>query len=599
VSADQEQAKALFFQGIALFDAADFAGAEARLRAALAIVPDRPSALSNLAAALVKQDKLAEAVEVASRATAIDPAGAVAWVTLAGALTRLRRREEALAAAEGAVTAAPQSATALMARASTYGELRDYARAIADYEAAYAINPNEAGLLGLLLAAKMHACEWRGIEALAAELLAGIRADTATADPFALLAVPQATARDHLLCARATIRREAPPQPAFAATAAYRHERLRIAYVSGDYFRHATTHLMSGVFEHHDRERFEITGVSFGPDDGTPERTRVVSAFDRFLDVRDLGPRQAAELIRRYEIDVAVDLGAFTSGGRLSIFAPRPAPVQATYLGYPGTTAAPYIDYIIADAIVLPPDSHGDYTEKVATLPDSYQANDDAQPIAATPTRAEAGLPANGFVFASFNNVYKIAPAVFDRWMQMLDAVPSSVLWLLETNAAAAGNLRREAAARGIDPRRIVLAPQLPRPEHLARQRLADLFLDTLPYNAHTTASDALWAGLPIVTCTGATFASRVAASLLTAVGLPELVTHSLDDYEALALRLAREPAELAALKAKLASNRTTTPLFDTAAITRHLEQAYATMVERHRRGEPPAAFVVPGEVGG
>jgi predicted O-linked N-acetylglucosamine transferase (SPINDLY family) len=299
-------------------------------------------------------------------------------------------------------------------------------------------------------------------------------------------------------------------------------------------------------------------------------------------------------MLREQEIDIAIDLNGYTGDARTGILSRRPAPVQVNYLGYPGTMGAPFIDYIIADRMVIPEENRVQYSEQIVYMPHAYQANDRRRRVAEkTPSRAEAGLPETGFVFACFNNTHKIGPEIFSIWVRLLQQTEGSVLWLFEDNALAADNLRREAAARGLAPERLVFAPRMKPPEHLARTRLADLFLDTLPYNAHTTASDALWMGLPVVTCPGKTFPARVAASLLQAIGLPELVTHSLEEYEALARALARDPARLAALKGKLARNRDTEPMFDTARFTRYLESAYTTMWERHQTGLPPEAFAV------
>ena len=323
-------------------------------------------------------------------------------------------------------------------------------------------------------------------------------------------------------------------------------------------------------------------------------RERLQQSFEQFNDIRGNGDVEVAIMLREREIDIAVDLKGFSKGCRPGIFAQRAAPVQVNYLGYPGTTGADYMDYIIGDAEVIPVGQEGFYAEKVVRLPDSYQVNDAKRVIAErTPSRAEAGLPQTGFVFCCFNNNYKITPQVFDIWMRLLKRVEGSVLWLLEDNAAASRNLRSEAASRGVQAQRLVFAPRLLPPEHLARQRLADLFLDTLPCNAHTTASDALWAGLPLLTCRGNAFPGRVAASLLRALGLPELISGNLADYEALALKLATMPELLANIKSRLARNRGTQPLFDTDRYRRHLECAYVTMVERYQRGEPPQSFSV------
>ena len=329
----------------------------------------------------------------------------------------------------------------------------------------------------------------------------------------------------------------------FGSGERYRHDRIRVAYLSADYHSHATSQLAAGLFDTHDKNRFETVAISFGPDDTSAMRGRLMRAFDRFIDVRDKSDGAAAALIREMEIDIAVDLKGFTQDGRPGILALRPAPVQVNYLGHPGTMGARYIDYLIADRRIVPDGHERHYSEKIVYLPDSYQANDRKRRIAErTPTRADEGLPETGFVFCSFNGSFKITPELFDIWMRLLKAVEGSVLWLLDDNPAAVRNLKREAEARGVSTQRLIFAPRRPVEEHLARHRLADLFLDTLPCNAHTTASDALWAGLPVLTCTGDTFAGRVAASLLSAVGLPELITDSLPSYEALAMKLARDP---------------------------------------------------------
>jgi predicted O-linked N-acetylglucosamine transferase (SPINDLY family) len=324
-------------------------------------------------------------------------------------------------------------------------------------------------------------------------------------------------------------------------------------------------------------------------------RVRLKGAFDKFIDVRNMSDRDVAVLARGLEIDIGVDLNGFTGDARTSIFAMRAAPVQVSYLGYPGTTGADYIDYLIADPMLIPAAHRAHYTEKVVYLPNTYQPNDRKRQISDKGfTRSELFLPQEGFIFCCFNNNYKTTPDVFDSWMRILGRVDGSVLWLLEDNEIAVRNLKKEASARGIDPNRLVFAPRMTLPDHLARHRVADLFLDTLPYNAHTTASDALWAGLPVLTQIGETFAGRVAASLLNAAGLPELITTTRDAYEALAIELASNPAKLASIRQKLSDNRLTTPLFDTTLFTKHIEAAYTAMYERHQAGLPPDHIHVP-----
>jgi predicted O-linked N-acetylglucosamine transferase (SPINDLY family) len=398
-----------------------------------------------------------------------------------------------------------------------------------------------------------------------------------------------------LRCARNLIGdRIGTPPPPKATGPAWRNDRIKVAYLSADFRRHATAYLIAELVERHERERFEVIGISFGPDDGSDMRARLEGAFDRFVDVTGSSDEAVAEQITRWRVDISVDLMGHTQYSRPGILAFRPAPIQTSYLGFPGTTGADFIDYVIADPIVLPFDRQPCFAEQIVHLPDCYQVNDTTRRIAPrTPTRQECGLPAEGFVFCCFNTSWKITPAVFDVWMQLLGVIPGSVLWLLRDNAEAEANLRNEAAARGVDPARLVFADRLAPEEHLARHRLADLFLDTLPYNAHTTASDALWAGLPLLTCRGETFAARVAASLLNAVGLPGLVTTSLEDYEALALKLGTDHALRRRLRASLEANRASCPLFDAGLFRRHLEAVYETMWGRWQRGESPRSFAV------
>jgi predicted O-linked N-acetylglucosamine transferase (SPINDLY family) len=340
--------------------------------------------------------------------------------------------------------------------------------------------------------------------------------------------------------------------------------------------------------------RFEILALSSGPSDGSDIRRRIEAAFDRFVDVASYSEDQLVEFIRASEIDLLVDVAGYTAWARTRALARRPAPVQINYLGYPGTMGAPYVDYIVADAIIIPEEHKPFYSEKVVHLPHTYQPNDSKRAVPQRSfERTELGLPADSVVLCCFNNCYKITPPVFDSWMQILKGAANSVLWLFEENAIAPNNLKREAAARGIDPQRLIFAARMPHDDHLARLRHADLFLDTAPYNAHTTASDALWMGLPLVTRIGDTFAGRVAASLLTAMGVPELVTSSVEAYEALAIELAGNPERRAAIKRKLAANRQTAPLFDTTRYTRHVEAAYVAMYERWQAGLPPADIAV------
>ena len=357
---------------------------------------------------------------------------------------------------------------------------------------------------------------------------------------------------------------------------------------------HATGYLLADLIELHDKKQFELIGISFGPNQDDEMRIRLQQSFDQLIDASTMSDIEIAQLSRDLKIDIAVDLKGFTQNCRTGIFAYRAAPIQLSYLGYPGTMSANYIDYLIADKTLIPQEAQQGYSEKIAYLPNSYQANDRKRVISDKQfTKADLGLPEQGFIFCSFNNNYKILPATFEIWMRLLKAVDGSVLWLYEDNAAAANHLRQEAEKRGVHPSRLVFATRMPLAEHLARHQLADLFIDAFPCNAHTTASDALWAGLPVLTLMGNAFASRVAASLLNAIELPELITSTPQAYEALAIEIAKNPAKLAALKQKLASNRLTTPLFDTPQFTKDLERSYVQIYERYQAGLPPEHIFV------
>lgn len=530
-----------------------------------------------------------EAFDAYGKALAHNPDLAEAWLGRGNAFFDLYRHDEALAAYDAALARKSDLADAWLGRGNIFQNTKRYQEAFASYAKALALKPDATGVEGGRLTAKLNLCDWTDYEADVAHVIAAVRQGKLNILPFSLLAIPSSS-DDQLQCARLTVERKFPPRgPSHWQGACYDHARIRVAYLSADFSLHATAYLMAGLFEAHDKSRFELTAISLGPDDSSDMRRRLEASFDRFIDARVYSDDALARLIAELEIDILVDLKGYTEGARTSLLARRPAPIQVNYLGYPGTMGAGYIDYIIADPMVIPETSKPFYSEKVVHLPNSYQVNDDKRLIADRDfTRAELGLPPAGFVFCCFNNNYKIAPPVFDIWMRILGAVEGSVLWLFEDNAIAAGNLRQEAVARGVDAGRLVFAQRLPLAEHLARHRQAGLFLDTLPYNAHTTASDALWAGLPVLTRIGDTFAGRVAASLLTAVDLPELVVPTPQAYESMAIDLGNHPEKLAGIKSRLARNRLAMPLFDTRRFTADIEAAYAAMVERQRAGLPP-----------
>jgi predicted O-linked N-acetylglucosamine transferase (SPINDLY family) len=561
---------------------------------ALALKPNFSDAQATRATCLMALNRNAQALESLDLALTLDPADVTALNNRGCALQNLGRPLEAIASFDKAVALAPGSVEALVNRGSVRGVLRRYTDAAADFKSVLGIDPNYPYALGNLALYRMNACDWRHFEADKAAVAAGLQAGKRVIYPFINVALSHSMA-DQLQCARLWVAHQAPPSPTpLWRGEIYRHQKIRVAYVSADFHAHATAALMAGVFEQHDRNRFELIALSFGPDDSSEARTRLKNAFDRFIDVREKSDAEIALLIRQMEIDIAVDLKGYTKDHRSGIFAHRPAPIQPSYLGYPGTMGAPYFDYIIADPVVIPDEHRPFYAEQIAYLPDTYQCNDSRRGISAHHfTRKEVGLPDAGFVFCCFNNNYKIAPEIFAIWMCLLREIPASVLWLLEDNSEAMYNLKREAEVRGIAAGRLIFAPRLSGSEHLARHRVADLFLDTQPYGAHTTASDALWTGLPVLTLRGPTFASRVAASLLQAVGLPEMIADSLQAYEAMALSLARDPDALAAIRSKLVENRDLSALFDTGRFTRNLESAYISMWQLFQRGQPPRTFSV------
>jgi protein O-GlcNAc transferase len=575
--------------GYVWFELRRYDDAFAAYERVLALKPDLAEAWLGRGNVLTELERYDEAFADHDKALTLKPALAEAWLGRGNCLVALQHYDDAIAAYDKASALKPDLAEAWFGRGNALTELKRYDEALIACDKAFSLNPNLDYLPGRRLQAKLYMADWTNLEADVAQLLSRIRASA----PFAILAIPSSAA-EQLQCAKRYVE-DQPSVPQLWRGEVYSHDRLRIAYVSSDLHEHATAFLTAGLFEHHDRSRFEVTAISLGAERDSDIRHRLKAAFERFVDSHSHTDRQIADLIRQLEIDIVVDLKGFTWDSRLGILARRAAPIQVNWLGYPGTMGADYIDYIMADPTTIPAEHFEFYSEKVVWLPDSYQVNDSRRLVPErTATRRELDLPDDAFVFCCFNNSYKIAPALFDRWMRLLRQVDGSVLWLLEDNAFASRNLRLEAERRGVAPQRLVFAPRVSPAEHLARHRGADLFLDTLPYNAHTTASDTLWAGLPIVTCLGPTFAGRVAASLLKAVGVAELITTSLEDYEALALKIARDPSLLRSLKAKLARNRGTYPLFDTARFTRNIEAAYTTMWQRHRQGEPPAHFAVP-----
>jgi protein O-GlcNAc transferase len=607
--------------GSALREHGDLSEAIAHFRQALRLKPDLAEARSNLGLALLAQGHVSDAVAQLQEAVRLEPDNAETRNGLGMALQAPRDLPGAIEQYRWAIKLKPDYAPAYnnlglallqggdvagaaeqyrlaMERDPTYAEPHlnlggaldlqgNLARAVAQYEEALRLQPDYPQAVNSLMHDLQELCDWEKLPPLIDQTIELIRnRASALISPFTVLAI-QTTAADQLTCARNWVANGIGNLEGLRAELDFRFEpgpkeRLRIGYLSADFHPHATTYLIAELFELHDRDRFEIVAYSIGPPDQSDIRQRLIQGVDRFVDLRELSDADAALRIYRDQIDVLVDLKGYTQGCRTETLALRPAPIQVSYLGYPGTMGAPFIDYLLTDAFLTPPDQQPFFAEQLVYLPDCYQVNPRTRPVAEeTPSRKEVGLPLDGFVFCSFNNSYKLTPELFTIWMRLLEQVPGSVLWLLEANRWMVSNLQREAASRGIDPARLVFAPRLALPQHLARHRLADLFLDTVPYNAHTTASDALWMGLPVLTCAGETFASRVAGSLLTAVGLPELITSSLEEYEALALHLAQHPTELTALHDQLLASRHSSALFDTPRFTRHLEAAYRQLWEK------------------
>jgi protein O-GlcNAc transferase len=560
------------------------------------LAPNQAGLLLARADLLLRLERYHDAAAAYKTYVSIAPGDASAWRNRAYALGEQRRIGEALSCLSKSLVFSPDDTETLAERAVLYFDLRRFVEAAEDFEKV--LNRDQdcpTYVRGYLTICRLNSCDWRSLREDRAKIIADVHAGKLAISPFGGLAVGL-SASEALATARIWMKEElSPPTNALWRGEHYAHDRIRLAYLSADFNNHVVARMIAGVFEHHDKARFETIGISLGLDDDSPMRARIKGAFDRFVDVSDKTDSDAAAMLRDMEADISVDLTGLTRGSRPGILALRPAPVQVNYLGYPGTLGAEYIDYILADRIVIPDEERRYYCEHVVYLPGSFMPNDSTRAIASrAPSRAEAGLPPSGVVFCCFNNPYKFTPEIFAIWMRLLNAIEGSVLWLGRADLPAAHNLRREAHMLGISPERLIFAPYvLTGADHLARLRRADLMLDTLPYNAHATACDALWAGVPVVTCMGSTFAGRVAASALMAVGLPELVTHSLDAYEALALRLARDKEALCAVKAKLARNRDTEPLFDTARFTRNLETAYSAMWQRQQRNQEPGPILV------
>ena len=571
-------------RGVALNDLGHHEEALVSYNRALELEPKYAQAWSNRGAALNDLRRYEEAIGSYERAIAIKSDYFQAWSNRGIALNHLKRHEKALLSFDQAIAIKADYADAWFNRSVALSELKRYDEALPCLTKVIHLDPEIRFALGDLIHIQMRLCAWvdlkSRIESCGQRALEG----ESVATPFPVLSFSDSP-EFQLRVASIYDREYVVSRKTERIGRHLKRNSIRIAYFSADFHDHATMHLMIELFERHDKSRFEVYGFSFGPDIDDEMRQRVKSSMREFVDISRISDGEAAALARDYEIDIAVDLKGYTQDSRPQIFAERVAPIQISYLGYPGTMGTTNIDYLIADKILIPEHSRSAYSEKIIYMPNCYQANSRRRVTKKVPTREEAGLPANGFVFCCFNNNWKILPEMFDCWMRILKRVDGSVMWLFGDNEMAASNLRKEAESRDIAPSRIVFAKRIPNEEHLARYRLADLFLDTFPYNAHTTASDALWVGTPILTLEGATFASRVAASILHSIQLPELITRSIEDYESLAIQLALDPARLAAIKANLERNKSTAPLFDTQLFTEQIESAYQTVYDQYYAG--------------
>lgn len=566
---------------------------------AIEVEPVNASAHCNRGVVLTELRQWAAAFSSLNRAIEINSSHAEAHGNLGLLLAQVRQLDAALLCLDRAISLKPDYAEAFRNRGDALAGLKRYVAALESYDQAILLQPDIPFLQGDRRHKAMLICDWSNLENDLVRLADGIDADELVAAPFTVLSLLN-SARLQQKAARAWVLSQCPAENTLAEVSPNQAgNKIRLGYFSGDFRDHPVAMLAVEFLESHDRSRYEVTAFSFGPNTQDDVRKRLERAFDRFVDARDMSDEDVVLMARNLNIDIAIDLAGHTAYSRTRVFAMRAAPIQVSYLGYAGTTGADYMDYLIGDQVVIPQEQREHYTEKIAFLPNSFLPHDSSRTIATNVfTREDLGLPSAGFVFCCFNNNYKITPQIFDSWMRILARVEKSVLWLSRNDPITESNLRKEALRRGVDGGRLIFADRVSSSAaHLARQRVADLFLDTLPYNAHATALDALWAGLPVLTCVGEGFASRVAASLLSAIEMPELISSTMTEYEDAAVSLAANPQHLARIKQRLAVNRLKTPLFDTKAFTRHLEAAYTAMYERFRAKLPPQDIYVNGRM--
>ncbi|MGO8972558.1 MAG: tetratricopeptide repeat protein [Steroidobacteraceae bacterium] len=597
MSKPQPTIQVLLEAAMALYRAGRFGEAQQAYEDVLRQRPANFDATHMLGIMAMRAGDAPRAVAMLSRAVRLNPKHAQAYANLGTAYSCINRPEEALHAYDHALKLDRRFTGVLHNRGTVLQRLGRYEEAAESFARLWESAPATDFALGSFFENRRYACDWRDFERHAAGILAGVDAGRNIDRPFSFLSVSGSAAHQHINAKLYTAHLCPSIGPALWRGERYDHPKIRVAYVSADFRDHVVMRLVAPILELHDRQRFYTIGVSLVPDDGSDILRRATRALDQFVNVSRLTDDAAAGTIRELEVDIAVDLTGYTDGCRPRIFARRPAPVSVNLFGFPGTMGAPFIDYLIADEFVAPESNRAFFSERVVRLPDTFQVNGQRSNVLTeppTPSRAEAGLPEQGLVLCAFNNTYKLNPQCFDIWARIMQAVAGSVLWLLGEGAGQQRRLRDEAVSRGVRAERLVFAKRIPYGEHLVRLRLADLFLDTLPFNAGATAGDVLWAGVPLLTCAGEAFASRMAGSVLRAVGMPELITDSPAEYEARAIELARDADQLAALRARLAANRHTHPLFDMNRYCKYLEAAYVAMWERSQRGEPPEGINVP-----
>ena len=594
IDVNPKNASSYYNRGLALQELGKIEEALLDFKKALSLNPKYTNAFNSAGNAYLDIKEIGSAIASYKYAIALDPRYADAWNNLGNAYSYGKNLEEALICYEKAVSIYPDFADAWVNSASAWYELKEIEKAVHNYQKAVKMRADIPYLLGDYLHAKLQGCDWSNLSQATLQLQEQISRQLPVTEPFVTLGLLDDPGL-HRRVAQIYVNTRFPKSDILGPLAGYeKSAKIRIGYYSADFRNHATSYLVAEMLEKHDKDNFEVYTFNLHP--GQPDDTtaRIVSAVTQMIDLSGKSDKSAAQLSRALKIDIAVDLGGHTADSRTGIFAARCAPIQVSYLGFPGTLGAPYYDYVLADRNVIPLDQSAYYTEQFAHLPHCYQVNDSKRKISDRIfSRSECRLPPQAFVFCCFNNGYKILPPTFDGWMRILHAVEGSVLWLLDHNDLGTRNLKKEAQARGIDPGRLIFAPRMQLTDHLARHRLADLFIDTLPYNAHTTASDALWAGLPVLTCMGKSFAARVAGSLLMAMDLPELITHTQADFEAKAIAYAKNPGALQRVKAKLIGNLATSPLFNAELFTLHLEQAYRVMYSRQQAGLPAEHFAV------